>query len=65
MTIEPDKGLGQEVVEMAEKSRRSGNCEICGNPPSPYPNWIIGQGHAYHVGCVTKAYDAMLKERSK
>ena len=32
-------------------------CEICGKPPSPYPNWMIRQGYSYHVGCVTKDYD--------
>ena len=57
--------IGDDVLEAVGKAQKSGNCEICGKPPSPYPNWIIGQGHAYHVGCVTKAYDAMIAQRKK
>ena len=31
-------------------------CEICGKPPSPYPNWILSKGHGYHVGCLAQDY---------
>jgi hypothetical protein len=32
------------------------NCEICGKPSSPYPNWILSNGHGYHVGCLAEDY---------
>ena len=31
-------------------------CEICGKPSSPYPNWLRSKGHTYHVGCLAVAY---------
>ena len=34
-------------------------CKICGKPPSPYPNWIIGKGLAAHVGCLADDYQRM------
>jgi len=38
------------------------NCEICGKPQSPYPNWLISKGHYYHVGCLAEDY-RRIKER--
>ena len=37
-------------------------CQICGKPPSPYPNWLIGKGLAVHVGCLVDDYELLLKE---
>jgi len=38
------------------------NCQICGKPQSPYPNWLIGQGLAVHVGCLADDYQLLKKE---
>ena len=35
-------------------------CQICGKPPSPYPNWIIGEDLAAHVGCLADAFPGFL-----
>jgi len=37
------------------------NCQICGGPPAPYPNWIIGKGIAAHVGCLADDYQLAVK----
>lgn len=36
-------------------------CEICGKPPSRYPNWLLSKGHAYHVGCLAEEYERAVK----
>jgi len=35
-------------------------CQICGKPPSPYPNWIIGDDLEAHVGCLADAFPILL-----
>jgi len=45
--------------EAVIQSIKGGNCEICGKPPSQYPNWLLSKGHAYHVGCLAKDYTAL------
>jgi hypothetical protein len=40
-------------------------CEICGKPQSPYPNWIISKGHQYHVGCLADAFDELRQAHAK
>lgn len=41
------------------------HCEICGKPPTPYPTWIVGKGHAYHLGCLADDYELLRKEHQQ
>ena len=35
------------------------NCEICGKPQSPYPNWLLSHSRGYHIGCLARDYHDM------
>ena len=60
-----EKTVGDDVTEAAGKAKVTGNCDVCGKPRSPYPNWIIGKGHAFHIGCLFDAYLELIAQRKK
>lgn len=51
----PEVKSKRRVVDMSK------TCQICGKPRGNYPNWVIGQGLAAHIGCLADDYQLATK----